>query len=61
MVRLTLAGVCVAALSRAPGHVMVKVVTLLTVQPLGVVVTHAVTVDLDNENNHHTTGHYTSQ
>lgn len=43
---LTFAGIGVASLSRPPGQVMVEVPTLLTVQALRVVVTHAVPVNL---------------
>lgn len=43
---LTLAGVSVASFSRSPRKVMVEILTLLTVQTLGVMVAHAVTMDL---------------
>lgn len=43
---LTLAGVTVASLSWSPGQVIVEVITLLTVQALGVVVTHTPAVNL---------------
>lgn len=43
---LTLAGVGVASLGWSPGQVIVEVITLLTVQTLGVMVTHTPAVDL---------------
>lgn len=46
---LTLAGVGVASLSWSPGQVVVKVITLLTVQTIGVVVTHTPAMNLKNE------------
>lgn len=46
---LTLAGVCVASLSRSPGQVVVKVTALLTVQPLGVMIAHTPAVNLNQE------------
>lgn len=46
---LTLAGVGVASLSWSPGQVVVKVITLLTVQTIGVVVTHTPAVNLKKE------------
>lgn len=46
---LTLAGVGVASLSWSPGHVIVEVITLLTVQTLGVMVTHTSAVNLKKE------------
>lgn len=43
---LTLAGMSVASLGWSPGQVIVEVITLLTVQALGVVVTHTPAVNL---------------
>lgn len=43
---LTLAGVGVASLRRTPWQVVVEVLTRLAVQAFGVVVAHAVTVNL---------------
>lgn len=46
---LTFAGVGVASLSRSPGQIVVEVLTLLTVQAFSVVVTHAVTMNLQTQ------------
>lgn len=46
---LTLAGIGVASLSWSPRQVVVEVLTLFTVQTFGVVVTHAVTVNLKTQ------------
>lgn len=43
---LTLAGISVASFSWSPGQVVVEILTPFTVQTFGVVVTHAVTVNL---------------
>lgn len=44
--KLTFAGIGVAPLGWSPREVVVEVQTLLTVQTFGVVVTHAVTMNL---------------
>lgn len=43
---LTSAGIGVASLSWPPGQIVVEILTLLAVQALGVVVAHAVAVNL---------------
>lgn len=44
--RLTFAGIGVASLGWSPRQVMVEILTLFTVKTLGVVVTHAVPMNL---------------
>lgn len=47
---LTLAGIGVASFCRSPGKIVVEILTLFTVQTFSVVVTHAVTMNLQTHN-----------